>query len=146
MQGETDAIDEMAAKPYETNLEQRAAWIQESLAARHIAFNVSMLDLFIRKMAKHDISIAIVEGHYNPSAMNSEIRRLRQTALRKLEELSNNSSNAIFIPRETVYSFSAEDYANLTHVEPDAGEIFAGRVVELLEHIENPNRPGLSPD
>jgi hypothetical protein len=125
--------------------EQRMAWIRESLAAENIDFNVSMLDLFIQKMAKHDISIAIVEGHFNPLAMNSETRRLRQTVLRKLEEVSNKSENVRFIPREDVYSFSALDYSDLTHVESDIGEVFAGRVVEILEQIENPNRPGSSP-
>lgn len=136
------------APPIRTDytIEQYSKWLRDSLAAKNIAFNVSMLDLFIRKMAKHDLSIAIVEGHYNPTAMTSETRRLRQTTLRILDEVSRKSANVVFIPRENVYSFSALDYADLTHVEPDIGEIFAARVVEILEQIEKPDRLYSSPN
>lgn len=123
--------DERAARERDS-LEQRIGFLREGISEEYIGFNVTFLREFLEDTAGTGTQVVIVEGQYNPLVSTAETLALKKEVRDHLESLCASFEHARFLPAESVYVFSEEDYADLSHVKPEAGYRFAERIVALL--------------
>jgi hypothetical protein len=112
---------------------ERMRWLRESLAGEYIDFNLAWLEDFLVRMQRAGIEVVMVEGGYHPAVPNAEMAGWDARVQHDLESLAGSYHGVRFVPRSAVYRFNADDYHDLTHVTPEAGERFTRRLLEVLE-------------
>jgi hypothetical protein len=112
---------------------ERIRWLRESLAAEYIDFNLAWLEDFLARMQHAGIEVVIVEGGYHPAVPNAEMAGWDARVRNNLESLAGRYDGVRFVPRSAVLRFGADDYHDLTHVTPEAGERFTRRLLNVLD-------------
>lgn len=123
--------DERTARQRDS-LEQRIGFLRESIGAEYIAFNMTFLREFLEDTSATGTQVVVVEGQYNPLVSTAETLKLKKEVRDEVEALCASFEHARFLPAESAYVFSEEDYMDLSHVKPEAGYLFTARLVALL--------------
>lgn len=112
---------------------ERIGWLRDSLHPEDVPFNLACLQEFLDIMDRNGIRTVMVEGHYHPVVVNRELAAMNGRVRQELMRLAATRPAVAFIPRMDLHGLGADDYADLTHVKPEAGEEFTRQLLDLLE-------------
>jgi lysophospholipase L1-like esterase len=127
--------------------DQQIAWLRESMDAGPMEFNLLLLEKAFRSFTDADARVVVVEGRYHPDVSDARIESLAATARGELLQLIRESDGVEYIPSDAVVELDAESFADLTHVDYDFGEYFAGNVLRIIngEQVDTEYNPATAP-
>jgi hypothetical protein len=117
----------------EYSREQLLERLRGQLTADYVAFNLVWLEDFLRRMQACGVAVVIVEGQYNPLVTDARTTEINTHVREQLEQLAASFDGVRYLPATEVERFTTDDYMDLTHVTPEAGDRFTQRLFEVLE-------------
>jgi hypothetical protein len=102
-----------------------------NLDKQWIDINMTLVDHFITWADKNNLKVVIVEGHYHPGALKSNLLLHKKTSS-ELEFMCARHKNARFIQSNSIYEFTEADYRDGYHVRPEIGYKFSLKLMNIL--------------